>query len=249
MCSFRSDNASLHHFPATRWSLVARVGHVDTQVKRAALAEVLRAYVPALRSHLVIRKRIPVDRADDLLQGFLSNKVLEEELIPRAERERGKFRSFLLTALDRFVLNQVEYERAKKRVAEGGVVSVDDALEHPEGDSGPADAFDVAWARQVLNMAVARMRAECESSGRGDVWGVFTGRVLAPTLEGAEPVAYEDLIRQFALRDVAVANNLVTTGKRMYARQLKAVVSEYEPDASLEQEVAELKQILARRRG
>jgi DNA-directed RNA polymerase specialized sigma24 family protein len=74
---------------------------------------VLRAYLPALRAHLVIRRRVHPDRADDLLQGFCSDQVLEKDLVPRAERDRGKFRTFLLTALDRYAINCHHHETVR----------------------------------------------------------------------------------------------------------------------------------------
>src|SRR5687767_4813885 len=85
-------------FPTTHWSVLERAGDDDEAVRRQALLELLRDYVPALRSYLVHAKRMAPDRADDLLQQFLADKVLEEDLMPKAQREKGKFRSFLRAA-------------------------------------------------------------------------------------------------------------------------------------------------------
>ena len=105
----------------------------------------------------------------------------------------------------------------------------------------------LAWARRVIAESLARMQAECSGSGRADVWGVFECRLLAPMLDGAEPMPYEALVERFALRSPAQASNVLITGKRMFERALRAVVGEYVADeAEVDEEIAELRQILAR---
>src|SRR3954469_23630165 len=94
------------YFPTTHWSLVKKAGCTSGESQRAALVEVLNRYMPALRSHLIYHKRIESHQAEDLLQGFLLSKVIEQDLIGAARQERGRFRSFLLTALDRFAISQ-----------------------------------------------------------------------------------------------------------------------------------------------
>ena len=80
-----------------------------------------------------------------------------------------------------------------------------------------------------------------------DVWGVFECRLLAPMLDGAEPMPYEALVERFALRSPAQASNVLITGKRMFERALRAVVGEYAADeAEVDEEIAELRQILSR---
>jgi hypothetical protein len=130
------------NFPATRWSLVARVG-APNQDGHEALSELLRSYLPALRAHLVYRKRLPPDEAEDLLQEFVAHKVLQKNLLAQADRELGKFRTFLLTALDRFLANWRRDRHAGKRAPEGGMVNIDDELECAGREARPSDVFDV----------------------------------------------------------------------------------------------------------
>src|SRR5881394_3079150 len=104
-------------FPTTRWSLVARACGggggdggdglaVDHEVRREALATILHRYLPALRAHL-LAKSIAPDRADDLLQAFVADKVIERNLLARADRARGRFRGFLAAALNNYCANQL----------------------------------------------------------------------------------------------------------------------------------------------
>jgi RNA polymerase sigma-70 factor (ECF subfamily) len=220
----------------------------DARATREALGELLTRYLPALKTHLVLGKGLSPDRADDLIQEFVASKILERDLIGRADRDLGKFRTFLLTALDRFLVDQIRHDTAKKRSpADAELLSVGDHHEHLRSTETPSDGFDVAWARGVLAEVLQRMRCHCESSGRMDLWGVFQCRLVDPILEGAKPVEYEQLVERFALKSPAHASNVLITAKRMFARTLRSVVAEYcRDDEEMESEIEDLRQILAR---
>ena len=221
-------------FPATSWSLVALAAADGPESQRNALQTLLVRYLPALRAHLVCSKGMAADAADDLLQDFVAAKVLERDLITRADRDLGKFRTFLLVSLDRYWLNQIRDRAAQKRSAD---------LADPLGDhvdrlaaQSQTDAFHAAWARDLLRQAIEAMRVECESSGRDELWGVFECRVLDPALHGSEPVGYDSLVERFHFRSPSQASNTLATAKRMFARLLRAAVGQY---AGSEQEIDE----------
>jgi RNA polymerase sigma-70 factor (ECF subfamily) len=219
--------------------LVDRAGERGSDAARQALDHLLRRYLPALRAHLVFGKRLSPADADDVLQDFVAGKILERDLIARADQRLGKFRTFLLTALDRFLWNQLRNRGARKRAADeaGALGDRDGQLSAGSG----ADVFDQAWAREVLRAAVERMRDACLVSDRADVWGLFECRVLGPALEGREPEDYATLVRRFGFQSPAQAANALVTAKRMYARMLRAVIGEYTSDAAeVETEIEDL---------
>lgn len=235
-------------FPETSWTEVERAGAEGADGPRDALGGLLRRYMPALRARLVIEKGIQPDTAGDLLNGFLADKVLERDLVARADRSRGRFRTFLLTALDRYVVDHRRAAAAEKRnPGEGAIVSLDALTEqhHPRAAANPSAASEVAWAREVLAEAIRRMEAECTAQNRADLWAVFRCRVLDPALRGADPLPYEQFVSTFGLRTPAQAANALVTAKRMFARVLKSVVAEYADGAAADQEIAELRAILA----
>lgn len=234
-------------FPSTAWSLVARAGR-GGQSQREALGQLLARYLPALSAHLVFRRGLRPEEADDMVQEFITGKIVEKDLIARADQELGKFRTFLLTALDRFVSNQVRNQRAKKRnPGEGMLVSMGDRDDAVSGEAGPSDVFDVAWARGVITQALEEVRRECGASDRADIWGVFECRVVRPTLEGAAQPSYRELVKRFGFGSPTQASNALTTAKRMYARALRSVVAEYAGDSrQIESELEDLRKILAR---
>jgi RNA polymerase sigma-70 factor (ECF subfamily) len=229
--------------------LVARAGQDPTDARHFALAELLACYIEPLRVHLIARRRVRPQEAEDLIQAFVADRVLAGDLIARADQGRGRFRNFLLTALDNFVRNRVRADLARKR-SSGGAIAGDDALDVAADPTGvaPDAAFDVAWARQVLAQAVDEMRQHCDRIGRADVWGVFEGRVLQPTLGGAsDATPYDELVARFGFVSPAQASNALVTANRMLQRFLRAVVGRYEPDAGrVDEELADLRRILGR---
>ena len=239
------DESSEHRsFPSTKWSQVFIAADADSPGGREALAIVIRRYQPALKTYLVRRKGIKSDRADDLLQSFVTTKVLEGNLLDHADQQKGKFRTFLLTALSNFVISEYRREHAKKR-SPTRFETIEPGTELPEEQIDPARVFEVAWARQVLEQAIDQMRDECDRNERVDVWGVFEGRILGPTLYQNELLPYEVMVRRFGFSSPAQDSNVLTTAKRMFDRHLRSVIREYAGDEGIDSEIADLQRILS----
>jgi len=246
-----SESTGSQHadFPTTRWTLIDRAGDGSLSVSGEALNELLRLYWPALKTHLVCCRRVPPDQAEDLVQGFVVSKVLERALIACADRERGRFRSLLVTALDRYVISQKRASSAKRRSSGRPMSDAEEMNNQPAPNGEASTAFDVAWARQLLHQTIAAMETECRSSGRADIWGVFEARILGPILEGRPPAGYEELIRRFALQSPTQAANTLVTAKRMFRRRLRAAVEAYAgTQAAVDEEIEDLWRILTRGR-
>jgi DNA-directed RNA polymerase specialized sigma24 family protein len=236
-------------FPVTRWTLVDRAAGGGLTVSSEAMNELLNQYWPAMKTHLVSARRIPPDEAEDLVQGFVVSKVLERDLIACADRERGRFRSLLVTALDRYVVSQRRASSARCR-SSGRPMSDPEMMDrHPAPECEAATAFDVAWARQLLQQVISAVEAECRSSGRADVWGVLEGRVLGPVLDGQPPADYEELVRRFGFQSPTQAANVLVTAKRLFQRTLRGAVQAYAgTQAAVEEEIEDLWRILTGRR-
>ncbi len=229
-------------FPTTQWTLLARVG-LSSEEGRAALARLLERYLPALRTYLRRAYQMTAWDTEDVVQGFVLEKFLEKEMASRAEKECGKFRSLLITSMDRFIVSRSRQDYAQKR-DHRREVSIDQARLFASAIPGPDEIMEITWARATLNEALRRMREECAANGRDDVWGVFDGRLLAQTM-GRQPLPYTELALRYSLESPTHAANLLSTGKRMFARILKGVVADYEPDSvQVEQEIKDLRNIL-----
>lgn len=233
-------------FPPTQWSLVAYVARCRNE-DPVALGELLSRYLPALKAHLVLKKGIDAEYAEDVLQGFVADKVIQRNLLAAATRRKGKFRTFLLTALDRYAWNRLRDENAKKRrPRELLSLDADGAKELVISAERTSDPFDEIWAKDVIAEALRLTEAECSHSGRSDVWGVFQSRILSPLFDGTEPVPYERIIEKFGFKSPIQASNVLTTAKRMFARNMRSVIAEYVTGAAeIEEEIADLRDILS----
>ena len=143
-------------FHTTRWSVVLAAGEEQPQ----ALETLCRAYWGPLHAYACWRGH-SAEEARDLTQDFFA-KLLEKKWLDDVKPEGGKFRSFLLTAMQRFLITAYQHSITQKRG--GGVVPItlDEIPEPPalgEGDS-PEAAFDRQWARTLLERAHGRLRAE-----------------------------------------------------------------------------------------
>jgi hypothetical protein len=237
-----------YRFPTTHWSLIGQAGgEGGDNAHRAALSELLVRYLPSLRAHLVIKKRIDVHEAEDLVQGFVANKVLERNLVGMAEAGRGRFRSLLATALDNYVANERQRHAAKKRAADRAS-SLDEPHQEQlaSHDQPPSNSLDVEWGKQVLSEALRRLRAECQVTGQLARWQVFELRVLKPVFEDRQPLPYDEVVDHCGFLSPTQASNALITAKRAFARVLREVVAEYAQDEQeVEEELRDLRLILS----
>lgn len=143
-------------FLTTRWSVVLAAGEEQPQ----ALESLCKAYWGPLHAYACWRGNSP-EEARDLTQEFFA-RLLEKHWLDGVTKEGGRFRSFLLTAMQRFLANAHEHRSAAKRGGGTSPIPLDGIAEPPalgEGDS-PERAFDRQWARLVMERAQLRLRKE-----------------------------------------------------------------------------------------
>jgi DNA-directed RNA polymerase specialized sigma24 family protein len=236
-----AGNDGFQLFPTTHWSLVVRAGQDASQTRRDALGELLQRYMGALRTFLITRYRLSRDRADDMVQGFILSRLVEKNLLGKADADRGKFRNFLMTALERYAVDQFREASAQKRQGDHNIIDVQDQQNRlGAATDNPAAAFDVSWASEVIRQTIERMKQATETT-RPDLWGVFKDRVLGPAFDGAEPSSYAELIGRLGFKDEGQAASALQTAKRIFSRLLRGIVAEYAMTASeVDEEVGEL---------
>ena len=147
------------------------IAAADPQRKeaRAALISLCENYWYPLYAY-VRRRGYPADQAQDLTQEFFI-RVLEGRYLDRADPEKGRFRSFLLTSLRFFVSDDTDRQRAQKRG--GGAVEPlefsrgeERYLREPVHDETPERIFERRWALSVLDRVVEKLREEFVQHGR-----------------------------------------------------------------------------------
>jgi RNA polymerase sigma-70 factor (ECF subfamily) len=157
-------------FATTHWSVVLTAGRGASPNAEAALEKLCRAYWQPLFAYLR-RRRYNFHDAQDLAQEFFARLLLQNSL-GSVDRERGKFRSFLLASLNHFLANEHERASAAKRGGGQWLLSLDDpgvqaalAFE-PDSNLSPERVYERRWAITVLEQAFARLRSESSAAGR-----------------------------------------------------------------------------------
>jgi RNA polymerase sigma-70 factor (ECF subfamily) len=235
-------------FRSTNWPLIARAANRDEAEAQAALGELVQRYRAPLLGYLRRQFQASPEQAEDWLQGFVLEKLVIGNLLAGAQRERGRFRTLLLSALGRYVVSQLRALNARKR-RPAHLCSLEDLdLETLRPDAAEPDAvLGFEWLRTTLAEALRRMEIELRAKGQTRHWEVFQARVVAPALEGVAEPPYPVLVERWGFRSPTEAYNALITAKRTFARVLRDLVAEYERDAAaVEAELAWFKLVLTR---
>lgn len=145
-------------------------GQKRTPQADAALEELCRTYWYPLYA-FVRRRGCSKEDAEDLVQGFFG-RFLEGNDLAGLDRERGKFRAFLLAALKHFLANEWDKSQRLKRGGGATVLSLDwqeaDTRYQiePVDNLTPDKLFDRAWAVTLLEQVILRLHDECSAAGK-----------------------------------------------------------------------------------
>jgi len=153
-------------FPTTRWTLILS-SRESEEARRAALEALLPLYWKPVYFYLR-RKGRSVEAAEDATQGFFLH-CLERDFLPRVDPARGRFRSYLLTSLENYLVNRHEHEAAVKRGGRVQIIPLDSLLAErdlPATPEDPGRAFDREWGMAVVERALARLKGEYERGRR-----------------------------------------------------------------------------------
>lgn len=221
---------------------------VSEERRLVALERFLHAYQDPLLNYIRHQFRLAEDPARDFLHDFMLSRVIRKDILSQADRTRGKFRTFLVRSLNRFIIDELRKAKAEKRSPDQPLASVEEleegTLDHVSQSA--QTAFDLEFARGIVHQALLRMRTRCEATNRKDLWKVFHDRVLNEAFEGKKPLPYDQLTAALGVSTHAQAANLLTSAKRMFARVFKSVIRDYEADeAAAEEEIKALRHTLS----
>lgn len=188
-------------FPTTRWSLIIATREQPTTQATDALARLCNSYWYPLYAY-VRRRCSRIEDAQDLTQGFFAC-LLEKNYLRDFDRERGRFRTFLLTAFRHFLANERDRERTQKRGRGQIPISLDMQeaerryLLDPGHDITPEKLYERRWAMALLDRVLERLRLESRQLTHFDRLQVF--------LTGEPPgVSYNDLASELGMSEGAL---------------------------------------------
>jgi RNA polymerase sigma-70 factor (ECF subfamily) len=239
-------------FLTTEWSVIEQIRDEDTPFSVALINDLLRKYWKPVYCYLR-RKGYDNEQAKDLIQGFFQEIVLERSLIEHAEESRGRFRTFLLTALQQYVAGVHRKQSTQKRSPKGGLIRLDEleSGEHPEAPAqfSPEQSFNYAWAAQLLDCILAEVRDKCRADGKMSHWQVFHDRVLKPIMENTEPPPLDEICKNYGIDNTSKASNMIVTVNRRFQAEFKRHIRRSViQDRDVDSEIKELMQIFAKGR-
>jgi hypothetical protein len=231
-------------FLTTHWSLIEHAGAKDQDPDRTLIGSLLEQYWRPVYCYLR-GKGYSNDAAKDLTQGFFHEIVLGHELLQKADSAKGRFRSLLLTALNRYLINVHNAENACKRIPKEKLVSLDLAgaadLPEPLNRSDPEGSFNYVWASNLMERVLEEAESKCHEQGKSAHWHVFHDRILQPILERSDAPSLSDLCTRYGIADTSKASNMIITVKRRFQdilrRHLRQSVAS---DAEMRDEMQEL---------
>lgn len=234
-------------FLTTRWSLIDGIQSADDQ-DRALIDRLLRRYWKPVYCYLRHKGHDNED-AKDLTQGFFHDVVLDRRLVQRADQSKGRFRGFLLHALDQYLINEHKKQTAQKRRPKGRLVSLEPgelpALPGTISTLTPEDSYNYAWLSELLEHVLAALEAECRQDGLEVHWQVFRDRVVQPILDDCEPPSLDEVCRKYGLEDQKKASNMAVTVKRRFQALMRRHVRDtVATEGDVEDELQEILQYL-----
>jgi RNA polymerase sigma factor (sigma-70 family) len=230
----------------TRWTLIQRAGDASNPDAAEALEHLCRIYWPPVYVYFRHKGSSPPE-AEDLTQEFFS-RVLEKRYFAQAHRERGTFRSFLLTCVKHFLANEWDRRQARKRGGGQRIMSLDDrSVEdryrfEPHHGLTPERLFEQQWAWSVVGQALARLEEDVRTAGRERMY--LECRDLLLGGDGAAP--YRDIAQKLNLTEGALKVQIHRLRKRLRELVLDEVEQTSAPDGDADAELRHLLALLAK---
>ncbi|MGI9474554.1 MAG: RNA polymerase sigma factor [Rubripirellula sp.] len=229
-----------HEFRSTRWSEVIAAGNGSSPESQRALASLCEIYWYPLYAYA--RRRVPnVHQAQDLTQAFFA-ELLEKNYVGAATPERGRFRSFLLTAFKHFLSKQWEKGKAQKRGGGRAPISLDFENADSRLRIDPAagltaeQCYDQQWVIALLDQILDRLQTEFEKSGKLEQFVQLKGFIIG---DHSGPT-YAQVAEELGMTEAAAKKSASRMRKR-YRELLREEIAQTisEPD-DVDQEIRNL---------
>jgi DNA-directed RNA polymerase specialized sigma24 family protein len=237
-------NPSRTSFRTTAWSVVLAAARSPTKESRDALASLCQTYWNPVYA-FIRRSGHSRDQSEDLAQGFFA-LLLEKEFLRAVDPRRGRFRSFLLTAVKHFLANEWDRAHAVKRG--GGRVLVPlDVMEAESwyaraaiDDVTPERLFERRWALSLVDHVMARLRADYSAAGKAEQFD----RLQALLTRDSPETGYETLAAELG-GSAGALRMAVHRLRRKYRQALRAEIAKTVSDAQqVDEEIRFLMSVL-----
>ncbi len=235
-----------HEFPHTRWSVVLAARQNALPQSAAALEAICQAYWYPVYAYIRHCGHSPHD-AQDLAQEFFA-RLLEKRWLDSADREKGKLRTFLIVAVNRFMANEWRKASAQKRGAHLAHLPMDTAFAESryaaDTSAGlPAEGlFEQQWALTLIDLTVRRLRAEFEGAGKARDFEVLKPCLMAD--HGS--ISYSSIGAELGVSEGTAKVAVHRLRKRFRAIYREEIAQTLSEGADLDEELRHLARALAR---
>jgi RNA polymerase sigma factor (sigma-70 family) len=198
-------------FPTTHASLLVAARSEEASERQRALDTLIAAYWKPVYKYIRIRWNKNNEEAKDLTQEFFT-RLLQKDFLHKYDPARARLRTFLRVCVDGLIENEYKSAHRLKRGGDAQFLSLDfesaegelQHLEIPEPTS-MEDWFAREWARSIFELALERLRRECDQRGKATHFRLLE---LYDVEEAGKSLTYEEVARQFGLKVSDVTNYL-----------------------------------------
>ena len=237
-----SPAGGANRFLTTRWSVVLVSAQSQAPGSREAFGDLCKLYWYPLYAFIRHRGYSPED-AEDLVQGFFLHLV-EHRTLSRVDRSKGKFRSFLLASLQKYLSDETDRARRLKRGGGAEFVSLDlegaeDRYQlEPVDTLSPEKIFDARWAMALIGDAFNRLGREYDSQGKATTFQAL--RVFLDPINTKSLPSYEEVAAQLEV-SVGALKTLIHRLRKQYTAFVREEVSRtVSNSADVDSEIHEL---------
>lgn len=236
----------LRAFETTSWSMILAAKDEDSQARCDALNRLCQTYWPPIYSYFRSRNYSEED-AQDLTQEFFFH-LLKRQSLSHVGQERGKFRTFLLTAAENLLKDENRRLHAQKRNPPSPVLPLDEALAESlytwssSANEDPRALFDRQWAQTLLDNVLRQLEDEFSASGRSQVFEVLKDNLVM----GKSETPYRVLSERLGMSEGAARNTVYRMRQRYAVLLREEVLKTLEDPEQVEEEIRYLFEALAR---
>jgi len=197
------------------WETICMAAHgQDWPDRDEALTKLLEVFRPVLLQFLTINKGIRIEDAEDTINDFILNKILDQKanLLGIVEkREKKSFRPFLKTCL----LNYYYYRGRGQKHPEIVQLPNEEVLQS-------VDIFDIEWVRMVMQQTHKQLKKSCDE----EVWQIFRAYYIEPSLTKTKQPTYNQLFEQYNYKNEDQISHLLKQGRKAFKKTFRSVISQ-----------------------
>ncbi|MBN2714000.1 MAG: sigma-70 family RNA polymerase sigma factor [Planctomycetes bacterium] len=232
------------HFRTTAWSVVAGAQDIDGESRERCLSKLCRTYWKPIYYYMR-RRRLNHDDALDITQEYFAT-FLEKNFVAAADREKGKFRTFVLVTVNRFLSKQIA-KRNRHEAKRSIHIPVEDGEEEfiltelSHGETAEDD-FNRRWALSLIEETMNKMEAECDDGRKRLYYETF--KLFIDSQSSTRPLSYRDMAEKLGVTEGDVTNFL-HRGRNVFQKLLRNEIRQsVSSESEIDEEIEALKEYL-----